>query len=222
MAELVGVTDAEAVARAVKAIRDGDLVVAPTDTVYTVIVDAFQTMATTRIFVAKARSRSLPLSLLIRNPRQVIGLAREVPDPAERLMAAYWPGPVSIILPAQPDMPWELGATEGTVGLRMPADDFLLGVAADIGPLACSAANRSGAALPVSAEEAQAQLGESVSLYVDGGERPGRASTVVDCTGAVAQVLREGVIPTDEILAVATGEVGWGQRPGETDNNEDA
>ena len=217
MAEFVGVADAEAVARAVKAVRDGELVVAPADTVYTLFTDAFQTSATGQMFAVKRRGREVPLSLLIRNPRQVIGLAREVPETAERLMAAYWPGPVSIILPAQPDMPWDLGATDGTVGLRMPADDLLLGVAADIGPLACTSANVHGAALPVTAQEAHAQLGEAVGVYIDGGDRPGAPSTVVDCTGAQARVLRPGVIDADEILAVASGEVGWGQRPSDNE-----
>jgi len=213
MSDFAGVADDDVVARAVSAVRDGDLVVAPTDTVYTVFTDAFQTSATQRMFAAKRRSRDLPLSLLIRNPRQVIGLARDVPETAERLMAAYWPGPVSIILPAQPDMPWDLGDTEGTIGLRMPADDLLLGVAAEIGPLACSAANRRGEPTPTTAEDAEAQLGDEVALYIDGGERPGGASTVVDCTRAEVVVVREGVIPADEIMAVASGEVGWGQRP---------
>ncbi len=202
-----------AVARAVEFLRAGELVVVPGDTVYTVVADAFQRPATQRLFGVKRRGRDVPLSLLIRNPRQVIGLARDVPETAERLMAAYWPGPLAIVLRAQPDMPWELGETAGTVGLRMPADELLLAVAAEIGPLACSAANRPGEAPATTMEEARLQLGWSVPLYVDGGLVAAGLSTVVDCSRGGAAVLREGAVGAADVGAVADGDVGWGQRP---------
>lgn len=200
-------------AQAVKALRDGDLVVVPTDTVYTLLGDAFQPAATQRMFAAKMRGRDLPLSLLIRNPRQVIGLVREVPDTAERLMSAYWPGPLSIVFAAQPDMPWDLGQTAGTVGLRMPSDDLVLSIAAEIGPLACTTANRRGDPVPATAAEAQSQLGEVVALYVDGGRRSTTTSTVVDCSGGAAHVLRVGAVPAEHVRQVAGGELPWGERP---------
>ena len=213
MAEIVALDAPDAVSRAVEVLRNGGLVVAPTDTVYTVFTDAFQTTATRRLFAAKGRGTDLPLSLLIRNPRQVIGLASEVPEPAERLMAAYWPGPVSLVLPSQPDMPWVLGDTGGAIGLRMPADDLVLEIAADIGPLACSAANRRGSSVPVTAQEAVEQLSGAVDLAFDGGERGRFYSTVVDCTSGAAVVVREGAIPAEEIAEVASGSAGWGKRP---------
>lgn len=211
---MIGADDVEAAAaRVVEVLRDGRLAVVPTDTVYTVIADAFQTFATQRMFGAKRRGRQVPVSVLIRNPRQVIGLARDVPETAERIMASYWPGPVSILLPVQPDMPWDLGDSGDAINLRMPADDLLLAVAAEIGPLACSAANRRGEPPATTVDEARLQLGDNVDLYVAGAASKGGVTTVVDCTRSEAHVLREGAIPAADILSVAAGEVNWGARP---------
>jgi tRNA threonylcarbamoyl adenosine modification protein (Sua5/YciO/YrdC/YwlC family) len=208
-----GQDQADAVARTVQALTGGQLAVLPTDTVYSVVADAFQTEATRRIFTARGSDRQAPLTLLIRNPRQVIGLAKQVPETAERLMAAYWPGPLTIVLEVQPEMPWDLGDAGETVALRMPADDLVLAVAADVGPLACSGANRRGDPPPSTASEARAQLGEQVALYVDGGLREAVPSTIVDCRRGSAVVLREGVVSADHVEQVATGAVQWGSRP---------
>ena len=214
MAEVISADDVEtATKRAVALLGEGRLVVLPTDTVYAVVADAFQTFATQRMFGAKRRGRDLPISVLIRNPRQVIGLARDVPETAERLMASYWPGPVSILLPVQPDMPWDLGQSGDAINLRMPAHDLLLRIAAEIGPLACSAANRRGEPPATTVDEAEEQLGETIDLYVDGGPSQSTVTTVVDCTRSEIAVLREGTVPAEDILRVARGEVDWGARP---------
>ena len=221
MISTISGSDREAAAeRAVAALREGGLVVLPTDTVYAVVADAFDPGATRRLFAAKERGTEVPLSLLIRNPRQVIGLATEVGEPAERLMAAYWPGPLTILLPGQDEMPWELGDTGATVALRMPADDLVLAVAAEIGPLACSAACRQGQPPPTTAGEAAEQLGDAVDLYVDDGPRQAPTSTIVDCSRGGAFVLREGAVPTAHVQQVVAGDLGWGQRPAERDAAE--
>lgn len=214
MADIISADDADtAVARAVAALQAGEVIVLPTDTVYALVADAFQNSATQRLLGAKRRGREVPVSLLIRNPRQVIGLAREVPETAERLMASYWPGPVALVLPEQPDMPWELGHTAGAITLRMPAHDLLLAVAAEIGPLACSAASRRGEAPPTTVEEATLQMGDVVDLFVDGGACEPVLTTIVDCTRDEVHVLREGAVSTQDVRRVALGDVGWGQQP---------
>jgi tRNA threonylcarbamoyl adenosine modification protein (Sua5/YciO/YrdC/YwlC family) len=201
--------------RAIAALRDGGLVVVPTDTVYGVVADAFQPQATQRLFAAKGQSRDVPLPVVIRTPRQVNGLVEDVPEAAERLMAAYWPGPLTLVFRTSTGLTWDLGEDHGTVALRLPSDDLLLAVVADVGPLACTGANRRGEPAPSSVSEAAAQLGAAVALYVDGGPRAGQGSTIVDVTHDAAHVLRSGTIPDDHIRQVATGEVGWGQRPDE-------
>lgn len=215
MAEVITSDDAEvAAARAIEVLHGGGLVVAPTDTVYAVVCDAFQTDATQRLMAAKGRGRQVPISLLLRNPRQVIGLAGEIPESAERLMASYWPGPVALVLEEQPHMPWDLGHTDGAITIRMPADDLLLAIAADVGPLATSAANRRNEPVPMTVDDAQAQFGEAVDLYIDGGRSAAATlTTIVDCTGDDAQVLREGLVSRGDISRVVSGDVGWGQQP---------
>ena len=222
MSEVLKADDPDVVERATDVLRDGRLVVMPTDTVYAVVADAFQTFGTQRLLGAKRRGREVPLSLLIRNPRQVIGLASDVPETAERLMASYWPGLVTLVLPSQPDMPWDLGHTDGCVSLRMPSHDLVLSVAAEVGPLACSAANRRGEPAPTTVEEAQLNMGEAVDLYIDGGVLQPGLTTIVDCTRPIVEVLREGLVPADEVRRVASGQVGWGQVPalGTTEDQE--
>ena len=214
MPEIISADEVDtAVERAVATLQAGDLVVLPTDTVYAIVADAFQNGATQRLLGAKRRGREVPLSLLIRNPRQVIGLAREVPETAERLMASYWPGPVALVLPEQPEMPWELGHTAGAITLRMPAHDLLLAIAAEVGPLACSGANRRGGLAPTSVEQADVQIGDAVELIVDAGPCAPALTTIVDCTRDDVHVLREGLVSADDIRRVASGDVGWGQQP---------
>lgn len=220
MGEVIGLEDAaQARERVVIALREGRIVVLPTDTVYAVVADAFQARATQRVFAVKQRGRAVPLGAIIRSPRQVNGLVADVPECAERLMASYWPGPLTLVFHASEGLSWDLGNTLGTIALRLPTDDLLLDVCAEIGPLACTAARVHGGMMPYTVEEAQRQLGDQIAVYVDGGRRDGRVSTVVDVTRGEALVLRSGAIPDRHVEQVATGQVGWGQRP--TDDPDD-
>lgn len=213
MSELLSAVDDAVHRRTVEVLQDGLLAVVPTDTRYAIVADAFQPAATRRLLAAKQRTRRPPLGVVIRSPRQVTGLAEEVPEAAERLMASYWPGPLTIILRASDGLTWELGDTAGTVSLRMPADDLLLSVIAEVGPLACTGANHRGSSVPADVAAAREQLGEDVAVYVDGGELRTALSTVVDVTRGHAEVLREGAVPADHVRQVATGVVAWGQQP---------
>jgi L-threonylcarbamoyladenylate synthase len=205
-----------AFAAARDALRAGDLVVVPTDTVYALVADAFQPRASRRIFEVKRRTRHVPLPVLVRSPRQAIGLVKGIPESAERLMASYWPGPLTLVMEATEGLTMDLGETRGTLMLRMPADDLLTDLVAEIGPLVCTGANRAGLAVPTTPEAALEQLGDdAVAVCIDGGSREAVVSTVVDVTGEKAIVLREGAVTGEDIEQVATGAVGWGQRPAE-------
>lgn len=196
-----------AVDAAVSALRAGHIVVLPTDTIYGVAADAFDADGTGRIFRAKARSRALPLPVLVRRPKQVIGLVTVVPDAAERLMAAYWPGPLTIVVRADPNLTWDLGSNDGTVSVRMPFDEVALDIIRAVGPLAVTAASRSGSSAPLTVAHAQRDLGEQVAVYVDDGPRRGGASTIIDITRRTPHVIREGPVPAEEALAVVRGEI---------------
>lgn len=206
--DATGEDPAEAIATAAGALREGRLVVAPTDTVYGVLADAFSTTGTRRVFGAKRRSRRFPLPVLVRSQKQLPGLVTLVPETAERLMAAYWPGPLTIVLPRDPNLLWDLGDDEGVVAVRMPLDEVTLALVRAVGPLACTSANLSGQAPATTVENARQQLGDQVAVYVDGGTRHGTpVSTVVDLTRAEPVVLRSGPLEDEEVLAVARGEL---------------
>ncbi len=208
--------DRDAVAaEVIDALRASLLVVLPTDTVYGVVADAFDVRATSALRGAKGLAPTAPLTVLIRNPRQVAGLVADIPEAADRLMASYWPGPLTMILPATDGLTWDVGPP-ATVALRMPTDDLLLEVIADIGPLVCTAAARPADGLPRTVEDAHDSLDDRVALYIDGGPREADVSTIVDLTRIRAVVLREGAIPSADVELVAAGRVGWGRTPDET------
>lgn len=185
----------QSVVTTVDAVRRGQVVVIPTDTVYGIGADAFDPDAVAHVLEAKGRGRDMPPPVLVPDPRTVDGLARDVPDGARRLIDALWPGPLTLILWAQPSLHWDLGETEGTVALRMPDDEVALEVLRETGPLAVTSANRTGEPAATTVTDAAVQLGPAVSVYVDGGPRDTvQPSTIIDCTGETLQVVREGGI----------------------------
>jgi tRNA threonylcarbamoyl adenosine modification protein (Sua5/YciO/YrdC/YwlC family) len=190
----------EALEAAAKELQAGGIVVFPTDTVYGVGGDAFNQFATAKIFAAKSRSRAMPLPVLVARPRQAWALCSEVPREAADLVAAFWPGALTLILPQADGLSLDLGETKGRIAVRMPAHDDLLDLIATVGPLAATSANPSGVPTPPTVEEIASRLGENVGLYLDGG--PARAdvpSTIVDLTRWRPKIVREGAIPASEI-----------------------
>ena len=191
------------VAAAAQAVRDGQVVVLPTDTVYGIGCDAFDSSAVAAVLAAKGRGREMPPPVLVPGVRTIDGLAREVPDYAPALIDRFWPGALTLVLRAQSSLQWDLGDTNGTVAVRMPDDPVALALLNEIGPMAVTSANRTGMPPATTAAEAQSQLGESVTVYLDGGPSSGGpASTILDCTGAEPIVLREGAVAEAEIREV--------------------
>jgi tRNA threonylcarbamoyl adenosine modification protein (Sua5/YciO/YrdC/YwlC family) len=213
VSELLAVDDPTARERATDLLRKGQVVVLPTDSVYGLAADAFSQVGMQRLFGAKRRGRNTPVTVVIRSPRQTTGLVEAIAEPAERLMAAYWPGPLTLVFRAVPELNWDIGAAAGSVSLRIPRDDLLLDLVGEVGPLAVTSANHQGKPVPTTAAQAQRQLGLAAALYLDGGERNGPTSTVVDVTRGSAEVLREGAIPAAHVEQVATGRLPWGDRP---------
>ncbi|MEJ3404568.1 L-threonylcarbamoyladenylate synthase [Rathayibacter sp. YIM 133350] len=201
------------------AIGRGELVVLPTDTVYGVAADAFTPAAVQRLLDAKGRGRTSPPPVLIPGIPTLDALASDVPALVRDLVEAFWPGGLTVIVRSQPSLQWDLGETRGTVALRMPADRFALELLSETGPLAVSSANLTGHPSALTAADAVAMLGESVSVYLDGGAAgqgygtsgvptAAAGSTIVDATdlhGAegLLRIVRQGVIGRDEIHRVA-------------------
>ena len=199
-----GVTEATA------ALRKGELAVLPTDTVYGVAADAFSPVAVAALLEAKGRSRQAPPPVLVGSVRAALALVEDVSASAKDLIDEFWPGGLTLVFRANRTLVWDLGDTMGTVAVRMPLHPIALEVLREAGPLAVSSANRSGGPPATTADEADAQLGDAVAVYLDGGTCPGNVpSTIVDVTGPVPQLLRQGVIGVDRlrnVVALITGE----------------
>jgi len=192
-----------------QAIGRGELVVIPTDTVYGVAADAFSASAVQGLLDAKGRGRQSPPPVLVAGLTTLRALVAEVPEPVERLVEAFWPGGLTIVLPSQPSLSWDLGETRGTVAVRMPAHRIALELLEETGPLAVSSANLTGRPAAVRVEDAQEMLGDSVGVYLDGGpSQTGVASTIVDATSLVGgadpkvRVLREGAISREQLREI--------------------
>ncbi|WP_110241936.1 L-threonylcarbamoyladenylate synthase [Nocardioides gilvus] len=185
----------EAMEAATQAVRRGELVVIPTDTVYGIGADAFDASAVTALLAAKGRGRDMPPPVLVSSATTLDALATEVPEYARALVSAFWPGPLTLVCRQQASLKWDLGETRGTVAVRMPDHEIALGILERTGPLAVSSANLSGEPAARDADEATAMLGESVAVVVDAGRTPGAdPSTIVDVTGKSCRVLRVGAV----------------------------
>jgi tRNA threonylcarbamoyl adenosine modification protein (Sua5/YciO/YrdC/YwlC family) len=191
------------IAAAAGMIRSSRLVVFPTDTVYGIGCDAFDTVAVNALLDAKGRGRNMPLSVLVGSWSTVDGLVLSVPQQARALIEAFWPGGLSIVLPHAPSLAWDLGDTRGTVMIRMPLHPVVLELLREIGPMAQSSANISGQAPASTVSAAQSQLGDSVAVYLDGGPA-GEAvpSSIVDLTGDTPRMLREGAVSRADVVDV--------------------
>ncbi|MBT8226435.1 MAG: threonylcarbamoyl-AMP synthase [Dactylosporangium sp.] len=212
----------QGVAAAIQAVRRGDLIVMPTDTVYGIGTDAFKPWAVTSLLRAKGRGRDMAPPVLIGAKRTLDTLVLSLPSAARDLVEAFWPGALTIVVRYSPSLQWDLGDTGGTVAVRMPLHPVALEVLRETGPMAVSSANRTGQPTAMTAKEAQDDLGYMVNVYLEAG--PSLApvpSTIVDVTEDVPRVLRVGGISCARLREVASeiigpdpaGDIGWDTGP---------
>lgn len=193
---------------AVAAARSSRLVVLPTDTLYGLGCDAFDSEAVADLLAAKGRGRSMPVPVLVGSWNTIDGLVLSVPLAARELTRAFWPGGLSIVVTQAPSLAWDLGDTDGTVMLRMPLHPVAIELLREVGPMAVSSANVSGQPPATTVGQARDQLGDAVEVYLDGGPcAAATASTIVDVTGEVPVILREGAISAERIGEVLDLEV---------------
>lgn len=202
-----------------QALGMGELIVLPTDTVYGIGCDAFNEAAVRRLLEAKGRGRDAPPPVLIPGVPTLDALAEDVPEEVRKLVTRFWPGALTVIVPARESLKWDLGDTHGTVALRMPDNDIALELLSESGPLAVSSANLTGHPAATTAQEAFDALGDLVTAYLDGGPvgpggpvgtdiPPGNdpGSTIVDATGIALgkelTIVRHGAIPDEAIFEV--------------------
>lgn len=192
-----------ALAEAARALRAGWPVVLPTDTVYGLAAPAGDARAAGRLFALKGRPPELAVPVLLASVAQVDDLAVGVTDGARALMAAFWPGGLTVVVRCRPGVGLHLGGPDdGTLGLRVPAHPVPITLAEAIGPLAATSANRHGRPTPATAREAASDLAAAVDVVLDGGPCEGSPSTVVSCVGEEVVLLREGRIRSGEVWEV--------------------
>ncbi|HSJ50310.1 MAG TPA: L-threonylcarbamoyladenylate synthase [Actinomycetota bacterium] len=197
---------ADPVAGIVEAVRRGDLVVLPTDTVYGIGTRPDDPTATRGVFAAKGRPADLELPVLVAG----VGQARRIAafdHRAEALVARFWAGPLTLVLPRSgSSRSWELGGDPETIGVRMPRHPLALEILRRAGPLAVTSANRSGEATPGDCAEVRRTFGETVAIYLcDPAPLTGPASTVVDLAHGDPRILRAGAVAQTDVWAALTG-----------------
>ncbi|MFE9427410.1 L-threonylcarbamoyladenylate synthase [Kitasatospora sp. NPDC006697] len=188
---------------AVSAVRRGELVVLPTDTVYGLGADAFSPAAVARLLGAKGRGRQMPSPVLVGSPGDLGLLVDELPPAARELMAEFWPGGLTLVARHRPSLDWDLGETNGTVAVRMPAHPVAVELLLETGPLAVSSANLTGQPSPQDCAAALGMLGDSVAVYLDAGPTPAAVpSSIVDVTGPAPVLLRAGAVTAEQLRKV--------------------
>ncbi|SEC60794.1 L-threonylcarbamoyladenylate synthase [Streptomyces melanosporofaciens] len=188
---------------AASAVRRGELVVLPTDTVYGIGADAFNAEAVGDLLEAKGRGRNMPTPVLVGSPNTLHGLVTDFSEMAWELVDAFWPGALTLVARHQPSLTWDLGETRGTVAVRMPLHPVAIELLTDFGPMAVSSANLTGHPSPQDCDAAQDMLGDSVSVYLDGGPTPAAVpSSIVDVTGKVPVLLRAGALSAEQLREV--------------------
>lgn len=189
---------------ALELLQAGESLVFPTDTVYGLGANAAIEAAVEKVYRIKGRPADKPIALLLADSQDIPTVALEVSDLAWRLVARFFPGALTLVLPKAPTVPpWVTAGGEG-VAVRVPDHPFARSLIRGLGaPLATTSANLAGHPAPVTAQEAYAQLGHVVPLVLDGGPCPrGQESTVLDLTGSTPLLLREGAVSRGDLEAV--------------------
>jgi len=186
--------------RGIKILKKGGVIAFPTDTVYGLGADAFNSVAVQRIYEIKHRSESNPFPLLIADVKQLNALAEPIPELAWFLARQFWPGGVTLVLSRIDSVPAHL-ASGPSIAVRIPNHPTCLALLQHLArPLIGTSANLSGQSAALTADEVRQQLGDRIDLIIDGGECPGgKESTVLDITREPPVVLRQGIVPSHEI-----------------------
>ena len=186
--------------QAASAVRAGEVLATPTDTVYGLVADPLNQLAVERLFAIKQRLESNPILLLIESYKQVELVARDLPKSLHRIAARFWPGPLTIVLPARTTIPRSITAGTGTIAIRLTASKVARAlIRTSRCPLTGTSANISGRRAAETAKEVQLQLGKRVYCIMDGGRaRRRQLSTILDLTGE-PRILREGAVSWAEL-----------------------
>jgi L-threonylcarbamoyladenylate synthase len=199
---------AEVINLAATVLRDGGIVVFPTETVYGLGALADSKFGPHEIFEVKVRPFDLPIPLLVETEDALDTWGRDVPEYAHNLARAFWPGAVTLVVQAADRVPRDFRAPDGTIGLRSPDHEVVMELLqAAGGPIFATSANTHGNPAPSSFDEVEPRIIEASDICLDGGETEHQMpSTVVLCTGPEPQIVREGAVSSDKVMAAAEGQ----------------
>jgi tRNA threonylcarbamoyl adenosine modification protein (Sua5/YciO/YrdC/YwlC family) len=194
--------DPRAVDEAARALRAGQVVALPTDTLYGLCADPFQPRAIDAVFALKQRPRDFALPVLIAAPDDVHELTADLTADARHLIDAFWPGALTIVVPMRPRLKLDVGIANGTIAVRCPDHDVLRAVCHQVGPVAVTSANIHGEATPPTADAVAVVFDPALPLVLDAGVCAGVASTIADCTTPAVTMLRAGRVAWADIEGV--------------------
>jgi L-threonylcarbamoyladenylate synthase len=197
-----------AIIEALAALAAGEAIVYPTETFYALGVDALSLKALERLFAIKGREPGKPVALIAADLTMAFAVAREVPAEARVLAEAFWPGPLTLVLPAREGIPAALIGADGGVGVRVSSHPIASALAVGLGgPLTATSANLAGEPPAVELDAARRALGDKVRVFVDGGRLAGDApSTVVAVDRGGIRVLRPGAVSERQLAAALKGD----------------
>jgi L-threonylcarbamoyladenylate synthase len=192
---------AENLAAALAALRRGEVIVFPTETFYGLGADALAAAAVERVAELKGRNPDSPIAVIIADRGMLSQIVSEVPPLAEKLIARFWPGPLTLVLPARKAIPRPLLNTEGKIGIRVSSDPIATRLARDLGrPITATSANPSGREPARTIAQARAYFTSQMEVFVDGGPLAGKkGSTVAEVIGQRLKIIREGEIASKEL-----------------------
>jgi L-threonylcarbamoyladenylate synthase len=198
---------------AITTVQHGGVIAFPTDTVYGIGASLKHRDAIARIYDIKGRAQDKPIPILVSRPEVIDTLTDDVDEDLIELAFRFWPGPLTVVIKGKADLPPEVMAQDGTIGVRIPDHSIPLAIAQRIGgAIATTSANRSGEPAAVTAKEIQKTLGGTLDLILDGGIAPGQAaSTVIRREGDTISVIREGTVTIDQLLPAWTSIVDGGR-----------
>ena len=202
LTQVLSTQQPDAITRAARELKKGNLVAFPTDTVYGLGAAVNDSLAIEKLYIVKKRPTSKAIPVLIGDQTDLGVVAPQMGDFSQVLADYFWPGPLTLVVTRSPDLPQVLSAAP-TIGVRMPDHADALRLLNVTGPLGVTSANLSGKPNALSADEVLAQLNGEIAIILDGGTCPGgTASTVVDCTGREPFILRQGPISFDQLKSV--------------------
>jgi L-threonylcarbamoyladenylate synthase len=188
---------------AIGALRDGELVVYPTETFYGIAADPFSVTALEKLFAIKGRDANKPIALIAADSTMAFAIAHEVPAVARRLATAFWPGPLTMVIPARRDFPPQLIGPDGGVGVRVSSHPIAAALSDGLGhPITATSANLSGNPPASTSDAARKSFGSKVKVFLEGGILTAAApSTVIACDADGFRIIRAGVISERELRA---------------------